>query len=288
MHASGQNQVDGHSITVRNAAGAVVATATMTDDVPNGQNNRKILLGDTSAFGGFDFPANIGTLVAPAGGAVCFEDIDCVAWGTFSGSLPSPSATVPGPLSLDNSLTRRLDVAGCPTFLEAADDTNGAGDFLLTAVETPTRNTAPVVGACPDTRFTKTPRKRTTRRRAKFKFEATPAAPSFECKLDDRPFRPCDVAVLEARQARQAQVQGAGRGRGEARDATLEGRRGGSGRLAARPGLEHPAQVVRAVGRVELERPPHAGERRPSGHRAGRVRVEQRPGRSPRRRRIER
>ena len=46
MYAAGQNQVAGHNVTVYNAAGAVTATVPMTAAVPNGENQRTILLGD--------------------------------------------------------------------------------------------------------------------------------------------------------------------------------------------------------------------------------------------------
>ena len=44
----------------------------------------------------------------------------------------------------------------------------------------------------PDTTITKRPRNRTAKRRARFAFRSTEAGSGFECKLDRKPFRPCE------------------------------------------------------------------------------------------------
>jgi DNA-binding beta-propeller fold protein YncE len=44
----------------------------------------------------------------------------------------------------------------------------------------------------PDTKITKKPKRETTKRKAKFKFKATEPESTFECKLDRKPFKPCD------------------------------------------------------------------------------------------------
>lgn len=193
MYASGQTLLTGHELTVRNAAGATTATVTLDDTVANGQSNRKVLLGDSSV-PTRDFDANIGTFVLAAGGAVCFENVDCVSWGTFTGSTPSPTGTpVAGAIADGSSLTRRLDTAGCATFLENSDDSDdSATDFLVTATETPENNAAAVQGACPNTTITKKPPKRTTKRRTTFKFASSINPATFECKLDSGNFKPCD------------------------------------------------------------------------------------------------
>ncbi len=43
----------------------------------------------------------------------------------------------------------------------------------------------------PETTITKHPKKKSTKRRAKFKFESSEAGSSFECKLDRKPYKPC-------------------------------------------------------------------------------------------------
>src|SRR5690242_589132 len=59
MVSEGQNFVNGHAITVYNAAGTLVNTTNMNANVANGENNRTILLGDVDVVNR-DFPANLG------------------------------------------------------------------------------------------------------------------------------------------------------------------------------------------------------------------------------------
>jgi hypothetical protein len=47
-------------------------------------------------------------------------------------------------------------------------------------------------GSPPDTAITKKPPKRTTKRTGTFEFESAEAGAGFECKLDSKPFAPCD------------------------------------------------------------------------------------------------
>jgi hypothetical protein len=203
MYAAGQNQVAGHNVTVYNAAGAVTATVPMTAAVPNGENQRTILLGDIDVTNR-DFPANVGTLIVRTGGAVCFADAqppDCVAWGNFSapGALPGAVGTpvLPGGIPNESSIVRSI-TPNCPTLLEAADDTdNSAADFLETPTESPRSNLeAPTETPCasldpPQTTIDKAPSKPLRKNRAKFRFSADDPAAAFACKLDRKPFKPC-------------------------------------------------------------------------------------------------
>jgi hypothetical protein len=211
MVASGQNQVTGHSVTVYNAAGTVTATVPMTGPVPNGQNNRTVLLGDIDVTNA-DFPANIGTLVPPAGGAVCFADAvpaDCVSWGNFAapGSLPATVGNNVAPLGIPAMGTTasalvRNTTPGCATFLEPGDDTDDSlADFSVVDAETPESNNDPVsTVACgggggdaepPQTTITKQPKAKSSKRKAKVKFESNESGSSFMCKLDKKPFKAC-------------------------------------------------------------------------------------------------
>jgi hypothetical protein len=74
--------------------------------------------------------------------------------------------------------------------LDLGDDTGSSlADFAI-ASPTPRPNASPLTG-CPNTRLTKQPRKTTTKRRATFRFSATPHASSFRCKLDSAAFTAC-------------------------------------------------------------------------------------------------
>jgi hypothetical protein len=213
MVASGQNLVGGHAVTVYDAAATPVLTVPMTSDVANAQNNRTVLLGDIDV-GNRDFNANLGVTMAASGGAVCFADAsppDCVAWGNFAGALPGVVGTpvapggIPGVMTAGSSITRDIS-AGCPTFLEAVDDTGDSlADFDVTETETPEANHDPVSttdcggggggaggsGGNPNTKITKAPKRKTAKVKARFKFRSTKQGSSFECELDKGKFRSC-------------------------------------------------------------------------------------------------
>ena len=206
MVAPGQNFVNGRAITIYNSAGTLVNTTVMSGNVPNGQNNRTILLGDIDVTNR-DYPANIGTLISPAGGAVCFPDAsppDCVAWGSFSnpGALPGPVGTnvapggIPASGTTASALVRDMS-AGCPTFLEPLDDTDDSlADFDVVDAETPEANGDPPTTAkcdtkAPRTTITKAPKRRTTKARVTIRFGSDEAGSAFRCRLDDGGFEAC-------------------------------------------------------------------------------------------------
>jgi hypothetical protein len=65
--------------------------------------------------------------------ALCFDNIDCVAWGDFgsTGDLPSPAGT-PAPNFAENEALTRSIAPLCPTWLEPGDDTgDSAADFAI-------------------------------------------------------------------------------------------------------------------------------------------------------------
>jgi hypothetical protein len=93
--------------------------------------------------------------VLPAAGGACFYQslspavpIDCVSWGNFSGPLPSVGSPAPA-MNGSQSLTR-TEARGCPTLMEAIDDSdNSAADFSL-ATPSPRSNLAtPTETPCP-------------------------------------------------------------------------------------------------------------------------------------------
>src|SRR5688572_317426 len=97
-YANGQANVAGHSVSFYDDAGVLLAGPyPLTADVANGDNQRSILLGGPGVNPAPDFPYDIGaaTQTYGTGGAACFDNIDCVSWGSFSNASPLPSP--PGP-----------------------------------------------------------------------------------------------------------------------------------------------------------------------------------------------
>jgi hypothetical protein len=143
MYASGQNLIDGKQLVIYSSAGSPQTTVNISGDVPNGENQQTILIGSgvgQDKFHVFDIPTT--------GGAVCFKDpsqppVDCVAWGTFNNaSAQLPVGTpFPGGIPTENSLQRNI-TPGCPTLLEASDDTNNSANDFRSAPPTPRNNSA--------------------------------------------------------------------------------------------------------------------------------------------------
>jgi hypothetical protein len=209
MYSSGQNLVNTHAVTFYTATGSLLATFTLTSNVPNGDNQRTILIGDTLTAGtpDFTYPAlGDAILTYGPGGAACWDTIDCVSWGNFTGnaSLPSSAGTPAPAIPLANALRRKI-TPGCDTLLEAGDDTGvSSTDFsLITSSPLPaprSNATTPTETACtggggdnnpPDTQITKQPKAKTTKTTAKFKFTSTEANSTFKCKFDKGAFEDC-------------------------------------------------------------------------------------------------
>jgi hypothetical protein len=143
LFADGQNVgLSSHYIDILNADGQANAEYPLPQ-VPFGQSQRTILIGNTGVAGA-DF--NNAGVAVPTDGAACYDEtngyngtggIDCVAWGNFNGSihpLSSPGLpTILGGVGLATGQTLVRTIArGCPTLLDAADDTNSsAADLAL-------------------------------------------------------------------------------------------------------------------------------------------------------------
>jgi len=137
MYAAGQTQVSGHTVTVYNAAGGVSATFSFTGNLTNGNSQDTVLLATTEADAFFGLTADLslgaGPAFSAAGGKICFEDIDCVSWGNFSGSpnSPSPSGSpfgYPDGLIVGHAIVR--DTSHGNAALQDGDDTNdSSADF---------------------------------------------------------------------------------------------------------------------------------------------------------------
>ena len=139
-------------------------------DVANGHTQDTVLFGDSGmAAGSKDFDVNLNLDAIKAGGAVCYTSepgfSDCVSWGNFSDNAGlmtkyGTTAGTPAPALTSGMALRRSIAAGCPTLLEASDDTdNSATDFSaatpnprknsVTPTETPCASTGGGGGAAP-------------------------------------------------------------------------------------------------------------------------------------------
>ncbi|MGB7685195.1 MAG: hypothetical protein WBL45_05365 [Solirubrobacterales bacterium] len=203
MWSSGQNFVSGHTFHIFNSAGLEVGGGSFGGNVPNGADQSTILLA-TPGFGvAADAELPPGGTLDPVGGKFCFDNIDCVSWGNFSGSAtqPSPSGApaVPGGIP-DGSALRRSIAPGCATLLESVDDTNNSAVDFAVAPPAPRNNaTPPTEVECtlieiddpPSTILRKKPPKRTRDRTPTFRFVANPPRATFQCKVDRSRFRSC-------------------------------------------------------------------------------------------------
>jgi hypothetical protein len=146
MYAAGQTQVGGHPVTVYDSTGALVGTFTFGSSVPNGADQATILVATTEAQTYYGVTADLimTPVIAPSGGAVCFDNIDCVSWGTFSGSTPSPSGTPwAGPIPSSLSIQRKISGGTNPNALDAGDDTDDSNTDFDHAPPTPEANPLP-------------------------------------------------------------------------------------------------------------------------------------------------
>ncbi len=145
MYAAGQNQVGTHSVTVYNGLGTANSTATFPGPVANGQNQRSILIASPDFAGAFGITPDL-EITAPmmdrSGGAVCFDSIDCVSWGSFAGFAgPAPSPVGASAVAIpDGSSLERSIAPGCETLLEAGDDSNDSATDFAAAPPSPRNN----------------------------------------------------------------------------------------------------------------------------------------------------
>jgi hypothetical protein len=206
MYAPAENFVSGHFVRVYDGLGDERSTFELPASVPRGDNQRTILIGrDEAVTWPVEPDFTTPNLVIGSDGAVCYLDtlilppLDCVSFGAFMNapSLPTgtPAPSIPFGSAADT--LQRSIAAGCETLLEPGDDTNdSAADFDLAAPTPRSNATAPTERVCdtkaPETTITKKPRKRSSKRRARFAFDSSEPRSSFECKLDGGGFKPCD------------------------------------------------------------------------------------------------
>jgi hypothetical protein len=214
--SSGQNHVGGHFVRTYDADGNIVATSAFPADVPQGANQMTMVLATPEAESAFgivaDAPLSPSGQLSPAGGAVCWETIDCVVWGAFSGSLPSPagSPAASGGI-LDGMALRRSIDANCATALDPTDDhDNSLADFAAVFPAPRPNSVAPSEVSCasvggggptggpygpsvetPQTTLKRKPPKRTSDRTPTFRFAADATKAQFQCKVDKIAYRTC-------------------------------------------------------------------------------------------------
>jgi hypothetical protein len=213
MWAADQNFVAGHILRTYNAAGAVTASDAFPADVPRGADQSTLVLATPAAEAEFGFTADAAlapSSLDPSGGAVCWESIDCVSWGTFSGSLPGPAGSPATPAGIpDGMALRRAITAGCATLLEPIDDRdNSAADFSAVFPAPRPNSVAPSERPCggaagggggpvvsghdaPQTSLKGKPPRRSRDRTPTFRFGADEPGAGFECALDRRRFARC-------------------------------------------------------------------------------------------------
>jgi hypothetical protein len=231
MYASGQEFVAGHVVRTYDASGSLVKANTIGSDAANGDSQRTVLLATPQAEAQFglqaDAPLAPSGQLSPAGGAVCWESLDCVSWGSFSGSTPSSSGSPADPLGIPDGMALRRTIAPrCPTLLEEADDSgNSASDFAdafpaprpNSAVPAervcsptqgpPTSGGAPGGGGSPDaddntqpqTLLRQKPGHQIRDRTPTFRFVSSIAGSTYLCKLDRRSFKRCHSPFTTAR-----------------------------------------------------------------------------------------
>jgi len=212
MWAAGQNLVAGHSLTVYKAGGGVAGATTFGGAVSGDANQSTILLATPaveSEFGVAPDAVMAPGQLDPSGGAACWEAIDCVSWGSFKASLPSPAGQPAAPSGIPDGMALRRTIApGCASLLEPTDDRDdSAADFAAVFPSPRPNSVTPTERACgtpgpqssgpsggrgaPQTTIVRGPRHRTRDRTPSFRFAADEPGASFECKLDRKPFRPC-------------------------------------------------------------------------------------------------
>ncbi len=211
MWAPGQNLVAGPGkvLHLYGPGGEETGQAIFPADATGAANQSTLVLATPQAEARFQLHADAELPPAgsldPAGGKVCWVNLDCVSWGGFSGSsaVPSPSGAPEAPAGIpDGTAIRRTIEPGCPTLLEPGDDRNdSARDFFLAAPNPRPNAVAPTEVPCgeptrelpppPNTSLRRRPRRRARDRTPTFAFASSQPDSHFECSLDRSRFRRC-------------------------------------------------------------------------------------------------
>jgi hypothetical protein len=217
MWSPGQNLVADHMVSFYGPSGAQVGSASFPTDVSGGANQSTLLVATPAAEAEFgvvaDAPLAPG-LLDPAGGAICWETLDCVAWGNFSGPAKSPVGSPATAAGIPDGMALRRTIApGCATLLEPADDSDDSATDFAAVFPAPRPNSvkpaehacesssggsgaipgsrSPAGGQAPQTALQRRPPRRTHDRTPTFRFASNEDDARFECRLDRTRFKPC-------------------------------------------------------------------------------------------------
>lgn len=208
MLSAAENLVGGHHLVSYNPNGSVADDFQLPSNVAPGPNNTTILItgpGYAAAFpsGPATDEADASMNLSASGGAVCWVEgapPDCVAWGNFTGPLPShePPLIVgnpasPGGVTAGKAL-RRTIAPNCPTLLEAADDSDDSATDFSEQTPNPRDAASPVpetTCTAPEVTINSKPANPTKITSASFTYHSTPDGAEFECKLDAAAFASC-------------------------------------------------------------------------------------------------
>ncbi|MGH8004069.1 MAG: hypothetical protein ACRECJ_05040, partial [Limisphaerales bacterium] len=148
MYFAGQNLVAGHDIIVYDSAGNQIKSFTFTGNVANGNNQAVILIATAACTSFFHVAANLvmdTAAIFPRGGKVCFDAIDCVSWGNYTGSSLGTGTPFNECEGLEPGKAARRIIVG---LLDPADDTNNSANDFTLVVPAP-RNNANQSGTIP-------------------------------------------------------------------------------------------------------------------------------------------
>jgi hypothetical protein len=219
MWAGGQDLVGGHHLVAYNPDGSVNEDFALLSNVANGANQSTILVADSEYSVVFDEkPApdesDAKLNLSAVGGAVCWIEgspPDCVAWGDFTGPLPShlpelkvgTPASSPGGVAAGKALRRSI-AKGCSTLLDPPptdDSDDSAADFSEVNPNPRDNATPPIEKACPpipNTAIDKKPANPSKETAASFTYHAIPGTEAtFECRLDGAAFASCPGAGIK-------------------------------------------------------------------------------------------
>jgi hypothetical protein len=209
MLATGENQVHGHRLVAYHPNGSTAHEFFLPNDVsPTSRTNATILI--TGSGYASAFPSDpttdeldIGLNLSPSGGAVCWfegEPPDCVAWGNFTGPLPehvppliAGTPVSPGGVTAGKALHRTI-APGCPTLLQADDDTDDSATDFSEQTPHPRSNADPVEeSACVVAAVTlvERPKNPTNAQSASFTYTSSTEGADFECRLDNGTYAIC-------------------------------------------------------------------------------------------------